>query len=71
MRYDRRGPELQPGFAAFGQRIVAIAVNQDNTLTVDLDLIFDSLADEQSRLHRAADHPLTRMATFALPTCAP
>jgi hypothetical protein len=26
-------------------------------LTVDLDLVFDSLSDEQGRLHFDADHP--------------
>jgi hypothetical protein len=42
-------PQLQPNFAALLQRLVALSIDQDKPLTVDLDLVFDSLSDEQGR----------------------
>src|SRR5690349_3817075 len=50
------GTRPEPNFAPLLDGIVALAVNHDRTLPIHLDLVFDSLADEQRRLGFAADH---------------
>ena len=49
-------PQLQPHFATFIDGLVSFAINHDDSLAVDFDLILDALADEQSRLSGAANH---------------
>ncbi len=49
-------PEIQPHFPTFFDRLVTLAIDQHQSLAVDVDLILDSFADEQRRLGRAADH---------------
>jgi hypothetical protein len=39
-------PQLQPDLAALLQRLVALSIDRDKPLTVDLDLVFDSPSDE-------------------------
>ena len=53
------GPELQPYFTAFSDRLVAFAIDHDDPLAVDLHLILDALADEKGGLGYAADHALS------------
>src|SRR6185369_4060500 len=49
-------PQFEPHLAAFLDRVVTLAVNHDLTLSLDLDLVFDALADEEGGARGAADH---------------
>src|SRR5207237_4151735 len=48
--------ELQPDLPAFFDGIVAVTIDDDRALSVDLDLVLDALADEERGVRRAADH---------------
>src|SRR5262245_12637974 len=49
-------PQLQPHFVAFFHRLVALSIDHNSRLSVDLNLVFDSLSDEEHSPHGPADH---------------
>src|SRR4029434_3241163 len=54
-------PQLQPHFAAFFNRVVALSIDHHSRLSVDLNLVLDSLSDEEHSLHSATDHSRGRL----------
>src|SRR6266540_5398003 len=55
--------QLQPYFAAFFHRVVALSIDHNSRLSVDLNLVFDSLSDEEHGLHCATDHSRRRLGS--------
>src|SRR6266498_888460 len=56
-------PQFQPYFAAFFHRVVALSIDHNSRLSVDLNLVFDSLSDEEHSLHGATDHSRRRLGS--------
>jgi hypothetical protein len=57
------GTQLEPHPAAFLDRIVSLAADHDRALSLNLDLVFDLVAQKQRRVGFPPNHPSRHLTT--------